>query len=202
MGLSNASKSGAAIFVGVVQFGIGLIIAEVFYPNYNVSTNAISDLGAACPSGGGPCVINQPSSTIFNSSIVILGLLILVSGYFFQRSFRYRPSTAVILLSGVGAIGVGLFPETTGIWHGLFSLVTFLFAGLSALVNARFQRKPLFYFSIALGLFTLVATVLYVGGEYLGLGQGGMERMIVYPVLLWVLGFGGHLMATDDPMPA
>jgi hypothetical membrane protein len=202
MGLSNASKSGVAIFAGAVQFGIGLILAEVYYPNYNVSTNAISDLGATCPSGGGPCVINQPASTIFNTSVVILGLLILVSGYFFQRSFRYKPSTAVILLSGVGAIGVGLFPETTGIWHGLFSLITFLFAGLSALVNAKFQRKPLFYISIALGLFTLVATVLYVGTEYLGLGQGGMERMIVYPVLLWVLGFGGHLMATDDPIPA
>jgi hypothetical membrane protein len=202
MGLSNASKSGVAIFAGAVQFGIGLILAEVYYPNYNVSTNAISDLGATCPSGGGPCVINQPASTIFNTSVVILGLLILVSGYFFQRSFRYKSSTAVILLSGVGAIGVGLFPETTGIWHGLFSLITFLFAGLSALVNARFQRKPLSYFSIALGLFTLVATVLYVGTEYLGLGQGGMERMIVYPVLLWVLGFGGHLMATNDPVPA
>ncbi|HKT21030.1 MAG TPA: hypothetical protein VJR06_00195, partial [Nitrososphaerales archaeon] len=91
-------------------------------------------------------------------------------------------------------------PETTGIWHGIFSLIVFLFAGLSALLTARLQKKPLFYFSIVLGVFTLVALVLYVGGDYLGLGAGGMERMVVYPVLVWSIGFGGHLMALDDPM--
>jgi hypothetical protein len=41
----------------------------------------------------------------------------------------------------------------------------------------------------------LVATVLYGSHVYLGLGAGGMERMVVYPVLLWSIGFGGYLMA-------
>jgi len=104
----------------------------------------------------------------------------------------------MIALAGIGALGVGLFPETTGIWHSIFSLVVFLFAGLAALVTARFQRKPMFYFSIILGLVTLVALVLYIGSEYLGLGPGGMERMVVYPVLVWSIGFGGHMMATDE----
>jgi hypothetical protein len=26
------------------------------------------------------------------------------------------------------------------------------------------------------------------------LGKGGMERMIAYPMLLWAIGFGGHLI--------
>jgi hypothetical protein len=30
-------------------------------------------------------------------------------------------------------------------------------------------------------------------GITLGLGMGGIERMIAYPILLWGLGFGGHL---------
>jgi hypothetical protein len=51
------------------------------------------------------------------------------------------------------------------------------------------------YFSLGAGVMTLVATVLYVNGIYLGLGPGGMERMVVYPVLLWSIGFGGYLMA-------
>jgi hypothetical membrane protein len=197
MALSNASKAGVAIFIGAVQFSIGLILAEIYYPGYNVSTNYISDLGATCPSSG-PCVINEPTSLIFNSSVVLLGLLILVGAYYIQRGFRYKPATAMIALAGIGAVGVGLFPETTGLWHGIFSLVVFLFAGLSALVTARFQRKPLFFFSIILGLFTLVALVLYTGSEYFGLGPGGMERMVVYPVLVWSVGFGGHLMAMDE----
>lgn len=200
MALSNASKSGVAIFVGAVQFSVALILAEIYYPGYNVSTNYVSDLGATCPgSSTAGCLINQPTSMIFNSSIAILGLTILVGAYFLQKSFRNRPATVMIALAGVGALGVGLFPETTGVWHSIFSLIVFLFAGLAALVTARFQRKPMFYFSIVLGLFTLVALVLYIGGDYLGLGAGGMERMVVYPVLVWSVGFGGHMMAMDDP---
>ena len=34
----------------------------------------------------------------------------------------------------------------------------------------------------------------YVPGIYLGLGKGGMERLIVYPNLLWALGFGGWII--------
>jgi hypothetical membrane protein len=200
MALSNASKAGVAIFVGAVQFSIAMILAEIYFPNYNVSTNHISDLGAFCPGSSTiGCIIYQPTSLIFDSSIVLLGLLILVGAYFLQRSFRDMPATVMIALAGVGAIGVGLFPETTGIWHSIFSLMVFLFAGLAALVTARFQRKPLFYFSIILGLFTLAALVLYIGGDYLGLGAGGMERMVVYPVLVWSIGFGGHLMGLEDP---
>jgi len=196
LALSNASKAGVAIFAGAAQYSIGLILAEIYYPNYNVSTNAVSDLGATCTTSG--CVINQPSSTIFNSSVVLLGLLVLVGAYFLQRAFHWKPAAAMIALAGIGAVGVGLFPETTGVWHGLFSLIVFLFAGLSAVVTARFQKKPMSYFSIILGFATLVALVLYVGGNYFGLGSGGMERMVVYPVLVATIAFGGHLMAMDD----
>jgi hypothetical membrane protein len=201
LALSNASKAGVAIFVGAVQFSLFLILAEIYYPGYNVSTNYVSDLGATCPTSG-PCVINQPTSNIFNISIIILGLLILVGGYFLQRAFHWKPASIMIGLAGIGAMGVGLFPETTGIWHSIFSLIVFLFAGLAALTTARFQRKPMFYFSIILGLLTLAALFLYVGSVYLGLGPGGMERMVVYPVLTWSIGFGGHLMATEDPKKA
>ena len=45
---------------------------------------------------------------------------------------------------------------------------------------------------------TLVATVLYGTDTYLGLGQGGMERMVVYPVLIGGVAFGGYLMALGD----
>jgi len=76
--------------------------------------------------------------------------------------------------------------------------VVFLFAGLSAIATYRFQKKPMGYFSAILGVITLIALILYVGDIYLGLGPGGMERMIVYPALLWAMGFGGHLMGLED----
>jgi len=211
LALSNASKAGVAIFLGAVQFGISLIISEIVYSTsgplntsgsgnttgyiYSVANNYVSDLGANCRT---TCV-SVPSAYLFDTSIALLGLLVIVGAYFLQRAYHWKPASIIIAIAGIGALGVGLFPETTGIWHSIFSLIVFLFAGLSALVSARFQRKPMFYFSIILGLFTLAALFLYVGSEYAGLGAGGMERMVVYPVLLWSIGFGGYLMATEDP---
>ena len=197
MALSNASKAGIAVFLGSAQFSISLVLAEIMFPNYNVSTNYISDLGAFCPPTG-PCVI-EPSADLFNGSIILLGLLILLGAYYLRRAFGSTPTAAVVALAGVGAMGVGLFPETTGIWHSVFSLIVFLFAGLAAVLTSRYQRRPMSYFSIALGMITLAALVLFVGKEYLGLGAGGMERIVVYPVRIWSLGFVGHMMATDDP---
>ena len=211
MALSNASKAGIAIFIGAVQFSISLILSEIVYSTsgplntsgsgnttgyiYSVSNNYVSDLGANCRT---TCT-SVPSAYLFDISIALLGLLILVGAYYLERAYHWKPATIVIALAGIGALGVGLFPETTGIWHSIFSLIVFLFAGLTAVMTSGFQKKPLSYFSIILGLFTLAALVLYIGGDYLGLGAGGMERMVVYPVLVWSLGFGGHLMGMEDP---
>ncbi len=210
MALSNASKAGIAIFVGAAQFSISLILSEIVYSTsgplntsgsgnttgyiYSVSNNYVSDLGANCRT---TCTA-VPSAYLFDISIALLGLSILVGAYYLNRAFHWRPAVVIVALAGIGALGVGLFPETTGIWHGLFSLIVFLFAGLTAVVTARFQKRPMSYFSVILGLFTLAALLLYIGDEFLGLGAGGMERMVTYPVLVWSLGFGGHLMAMED----
>ena len=212
MALSNAAKAGVAIFVGAVQFGILLIVAEIYYSAhgvlntsgsgnttgyaYSVSVNFVSDLGATCRSS---CTI-PPSAWLFDISNAVLGLLILVGAYFLQRAFTWKPATGLLALAGIGALGVGLFPETAGILHTIFSFIAFLFAGLSAVVTSKFEKKPMSYLSIILGLATLAALFLFVGGINLGLGVGGMERMIVYPALLWAVGFGGHMMATEDSM--
>lgn len=212
MALSNAAKAGVAIFVGAVQFGIFVIVSEIYYSAhgvlntsgsgnttgyvYSVSANFVSDLGATCRTS---CTI-PPSAWLFDTSVALLGLLFLVGAYFLQRAFRWKPATGLLALGGIGALGVGLFPETAGILHTIFSLIVFLFAGLSAVVTSKFEKKPLSYLSIILGLATLAALFLFVGGIDFGLGVGGMERMIVYPALFWAVGFGGHLMATEDSM--
>jgi hypothetical membrane protein len=194
MALAAKAKAGACIFAGTAQFGILLILAEVYYPGYSASSNYISDLGAFCPGGGSPCQVFSPSSLIFDLSVALLGLLVIACAVYLQKAFHYAPTTAIVAIAGAGAIGVGVFPETTGVVHGFFSLVVFLFAGLGAVTTARFQKAPFSVFSVVLGLVTLAALVLYVGGSYLSLGPGGMERMVTYPVLLWGVGFGGYMM--------
>jgi hypothetical membrane protein len=80
--------------------------------------------------------------------------------------------------------------------HPIVSLITFVFAGLSAIVSYRLQKAPLSYFSILLGAMTLGALALYGSDVFLGLGPGGMERMIAYPALIWATGFAAHLIAS------
>jgi hypothetical membrane protein len=139
-----------------------------------------------------------PSAWIFNTSIALMGLLLLVGAYYFHRSYRWKPATALILLVGIGCMGVGFFPETAGSIHSYFADVAFLFAGLASIVTSRFQKVPMSYFSIILGAMSLLAVILYRGDYFAGLGAGGMERMIVYPIVLWGISFGGYLMATED----
>ena len=136
----------------------------------------------------------------------MLGVLALVSAYFIHHHFRWRPFSGLILLVGLGALGVGVFNESAPYdLHGLFSLVTFLAIGLAAILSYRLQRKPLGYFSTILGLVSLVSLVIYIpdagvsAGASLGIGPGGLERLIVYPVLFWSLAFAGHLMALSEP---
>ncbi len=188
---SDRKLAGTLAFIGAVQCIIGINVAEELYPGYSVSANPISDLGATCRT---TCMIQEPASLVFNSAVIVLGALGITASYFLYRTTRWKLLTLFMALSGIGAIGVGTFPETTGVVHKIVSLIVFLFGGLAAVSSYRIQEAPLNYLSIILGVLALVALVLYSSGTYLTLGQGGMERMIAYPALLWFVGFGAYLM--------
>ncbi len=175
--------AGVLIFIGAAQFLIFLRVAESIYPGYSVSGNYISDLGVG------------PAALVFNTSIILLGVLVMVSSYLLHGLFGDKLFTATIFLAGFGASGVGVFPEGSpyGL-HTIMSLITFLFAGLAATSAYRVARQPLRTISIALGIMTLAALILFASGTYLGLGHGGMERMMAYPPLIWALTFAGYLM--------
>ncbi|MCW4002136.1 MAG: DUF998 domain-containing protein [Candidatus Bathyarchaeota archaeon] len=186
MKYGDRKVAGALLLIAGVQCVLGMIIAEAFYPGYSTSENYISDLGVG------------PSSLIFNSSVFLLGVLAFGSAYFLQRASNFRLLAILAALAGIGAMGVGLFTEDAGEIHGIFSLITFLFGGLSAILSYRLQKPPLSYLSVILGVFSLLSLVLFGSGVYLGLGKGGMERMIAYPALLWAVGFGGYLISCSS----
>jgi hypothetical membrane protein len=192
MGYDYRKVAGAVILVGGSQFVFGMLVAEALYPGYSISQNYISDLGAG------------PSAPIFNSSVFLLGLMVVVDAYFVHRSYRNRLVTGLLLLAGAGAMGVGVFPENYPAMHEIVSDIAFIFGGLLPIAAYRVVRKPFSYLSVVMGVLSLSAMVLLsaqysfsLGEQYLlGLGPGGMERMIVYPILLWEAAFGGYLMAS------
>ena len=72
----------------------------------------------------------------------------------------------------------------------IYILTLYLLLTLMFFTCSTSRKPPLSYFSVFLGIVSLSALVLFASGTYLGLGKGGMERMVAYPALLWVVGFG------------
>jgi hypothetical membrane protein len=194
----SLKRAGAALVVGVGQFVLFLSLAEVLYPGYSVSTNTISDLGATCSRG--VCRFVQPSSDIFDASVIVLGATLIFTAYSIWRGAGPRSLSFFEMLTGVGAIGVGVFNESYGSVHLFFSAFVFISASIQAILQYSLAKPPFSCFSVVTGVISLVALFLYGGHAYLGLGQGGMERVIAYPVLVGGIAFGGYMLAlSQDP---
>jgi len=177
--------SGSLLFLGGSQFIIFMVVAEALHPGYSVSGNFISDLGVG------------PAAPIFNTSIIVLGLTVIVSSYLIFKAFKSTLVTILLTLSGLGAVGVGVFPETAGLIHSIMATVAFFFGSLSAIIAYRIEGTPMKYLSVMMGIASLVALIFFGLGLYFGLGQGGMERMVAYPALVWLTAFGGYLTSSD-----
>ena len=109
----------------------------------------------------------------------------------------------------LAAMGVGIFTKNFAVAHGAVSSAAFFFGGLAAIGSAKVMGKPFSLISAAMGAMTLVALGLFSAGMitsgsltsniaydsvfFLGLGAGGMERMVIYPALMWLAGCGGWL---------
>jgi hypothetical membrane protein len=200
MSYSNRTAAGALLFSGMVVFIIGLNVAEELYPGYSVSMNYISDLGATCRDSS--CQVFQPSSAIFNTTVFVAGLFSVIASYLLWLELRTRLFPSILALAGIGAMGVGLFPEYHVYLHYTSAFLAFVFGGITAIAASTIVKSVMRYFSIAMGIMTLAASVLLVSHNYLGLGPGGMERMILYPFALWAVGFGGYLMQTcEETLP-
>ena len=197
-------RSGAILLVfGGIEFIVGMIVVQSQYPGYSLSQNYISDLGGA----------HSPWALGFDASVIILGLcaifgVLLIWGAF-EESSRRAIGLGFVLLGGIGAVGVGVFPETTPVLNGgmhvIVSFIAFVGGGIGLTVlsfamgsSQRWKlARPL---TLACGLVTLLAIVLFALGQftsssasYLGLGPGGMERLIVAPILLWAIVEGLHI---------
>jgi hypothetical membrane protein len=145
-------------------------------------------------------IVRQPSAAIFNITMLVAGAMIVVAAVLLYRARAGLVAALPVALLGLGMFGVGLFPGNTVMAvHQLVSLVTFLSGGLAAILTARLQVRPLRPVQAALGG---IALVFLLGYTFFGelavfseLGEGGVERWIVYPVALWMVVLGSGLCA-------
>jgi len=179
---TNKTYAGVLLFIGTAWFLMGIVVSEALYPGYHV-TQMISDLGVGS------------TALVYNSSIIVFGVVLITAAYLLRKEGTDIWFSALMALIGIGAIGVGIFPENTGTPHVISAMIVFIFGGVCTIMSFRVFPAPWALFSGVLGIITLVAIILLGAKCYLGLGAGGMERMIAYPLILWALGSGAFLMA-------
>ncbi|WP_256287934.1 DUF998 domain-containing protein [Halobellus inordinatus] len=201
LGLSELSIAGFGLtlsgFIGIM----GIVTAEVLYPNYSTRQD-ISDLGSTRPPNP---IIHEPSATIFNTTMLVTGVLVVLSAYYLSRVLDRRGFPLALAVFGLGAFGVGVFPGNVTPWHGLFALLTFFAGGITVVLSTRVVSRP---FSFLCGLFggsslLILLSVFFYGLAVRGpsplavLGSGGIERWVVYPLIVWLPAFGGYLLAAS-----
>ncbi|MEO6503001.1 MAG: DUF998 domain-containing protein [Jatrophihabitantaceae bacterium] len=185
------------LFAGAGAVLMGVITAEALYPiaaHYNTHTSSVSDLAAMRPDN----VVRQPSAMIFNGTMILAGLAIAVAAYLLHREGNGRRLTVPLALLGSGMVGVGFVSGKHLALHTLFAMTAFVSGGVGALLTAKAHPGALRLVFRCLGLVSL--TSLAVGSFLLEwapvdrLGEGGAERWVIYPVILWVVALGVGLM--------
>ncbi|HUT17220.1 MAG TPA: DUF998 domain-containing protein [Acidobacteriota bacterium] len=196
MDYDNKRVAGLLFIVAVVQYALAIVFSEAVYSGYSVGQQMVSELGDWSLAGN--------NAAIFNVSIILYGLLVIVGAYYIQRVFKNRLFASLLAINGIGSLVAGVVALNISFEvHGMFGLVAFVAMVASAIMSYKFVKSPLSYISVILGVVTLSALVLFLLGQgnsdfLLGLGLGGIERFIIYPMMLWLLGFGSYLIGQSS----
>lgn len=196
-------RLGAIFWLLTVEFFIAQFIAQAAWPAYSLVLDDISLLGVtSCggylnPAPVGTEPVCSPLNLVFNAGMAINGVLV-VLGVWFTRSLwpKGRLTTTalwLLALGGDGSMLAGLFPLDTvlplhmiGATLALF-VACFGFLALSRVIWTSYRGFALF--TLATGLVTLAAFILYVAGIYPG-GRGTIERVAAWPHTIWYMATG------------
>jgi len=180
----SKGNAGLVLFVGSVQWLMMMIILESFQPDYNSSLHYVSSLGVGT------------TSIIYNISIFLFGLSVVISSSILYKTLGGKIFPLTLLITGLLVMGVGLFPENVRPIHGYVTAFAFLFAVFAPILSFKALKPPLSYISIIIGLISLTLLIVflpYLGLpaestiQILGFAKGTLERMIIYPLMFWML---------------
>jgi hypothetical membrane protein len=196
----SRSIAGALLSITGIGLILSIIINEALYPaarHYSTFANTISDLGGTLPPNS---YMVQPNRLIFIVTMAVTGTLVLAATYLLWRVEQRRRFLVALGALGVGMIGIAVFPGNVATLHPLFSLLAFLAGSIAAILSRKLLDAPLRYFAVALGSMALLATVFGLDafanwGPQAEIGIGGVERLIAYPVLLWLVLIGAAFMS-------
>lgn len=195
--------AGLLLTIAGVAILMGSITAEALHPGpYTTHADTLSHLGATEPPHS---IVVQPSAGIFDGTMVAAGALILLGAWFGHRALHRRSVTVPTALLGLGVLGVGIFPLTSPGIHTVVAIVAFYAGGIAMILSARITPSPFRQLWMILGAVSLIAITLGIvaldWSPVAALGEGGIERWNSYPIVLWLVAFGSHLVSTGAEEP-
>jgi hypothetical membrane protein len=198
--MKEQGTAGLLLFAGALILLFGMMLAEFTYPGYSMADNYISDLGN----------FSYPvSAVIFNASIIVFGAMAIYAGMLLKTALD-KWLGILLILAGIGGIGVGIFNEGTILAiHYVCAFTVFACGGIAIYRSARvlYTRPTSWIFLILAGIVAFFFSFMIynvVSGSpdkiLLGIGVGGMERMVAFPTIFWAMATGIYLVGqVTDP---
>lgn len=192
---------GPSFWIASIQYYlVQLVVMLAWMAHFSLASNTISDLGNTnCGLYNGRYICS-PLHALMNASFVVLGATMMIGAVLVYQEFRETEGSLVgfsfMGLAGAGTILVGLFPENSvSSLHFIGALLPFLVGNIGLIVLGAVLDLPktLKLYTLLSGVISLLALGFYLTHYYLGLGPGGMERLVAYPQTMWLIVFGIYL---------
>lgn len=191
------NKLAAISWISSLQFfAIQILVASSFKPDYSIKANTISDLGNTVCGPYGDRLVCSPDYIWMNLSLAVLSFTMITGSVLFLRlSMRTKLELigfSMMALSGVGSLLVGIFPENSiSTLHLLGAGLSFTFGNLAVILIALTHPNRTFkVISVIAGSSALVLLLFLITNNYLGLGLGGIERLVAYTQTFWLVSYG------------
>lgn len=194
----KATWAGRLLVFGPVVFVLLMLAEESLRPDYSPVHETMSALGVG------------HYAWMFNLGVLFHGTATLVAALLLWQVLTREPITRFsLVLMAAGAVStllVAIFPANHPIIHYLVASAAFFFGGVACVVfgfgSSTWEEEgsPYPLFAVAAGVVSLVAFWFYLTSDFGPLGRGGMERLALAPILLWVVVLGVRLLARRVPL--
>ena len=197
---SNSILIGSFLWISSIQyFVVQVLVAFSFTPRYSISNNTISDLGNTVCGPYGDKLVCSANFLAMNISFIILGLTMLFGALINQKHSNTSKLSSFgfsgLALSGLGTVLIGIFPENSiSSLHIIGAGIPFLVGNISLVILSRSLEVGKYFsiYTFLSGFTALIALALFLTQNYLGLGIGGIERIVAYPQTIWLSSYGIH----------
>jgi len=184
----------------IVQF----LVALRWSPPYSLSKDTISDLGNTACGKFNDRFVCSPLHAAMNVSFVTLGVTMVLGCALLHHAFSSTGSRlrtlgfSLVGVGGIGVIVVGVFPENSvPAFHGIGAALPFVLGNIGVVLLGFSLSVPLAMriLTLFLGAVALLSLMFYASTHYLGLGEGGVERLVAYPQTVWLILIGAFVLS-------